>query len=126
MRNRDGDGIASFGKVCADRPMRQWCTDAAGGRTIRVGRPEDLPAQAQERQRDPQWKADHRVTRPKIERKIGHLMRRRHGGHRARVRGRTKIDADFNLLASVVNLARLSVLGLHTTPAGWAVTPTAG
>jgi hypothetical protein len=57
-------------------------------------------------------------------RKIGHLTRRRHGGRRARVRGQTKIAADFALLAAAVNLARLAVLGLHTHPARRAVKPT--
>ena len=46
-------------------------------------------------------------------------MRRRHGGRRARVRGTTKIDADFNLLAAASNLARLSRLGLRSTITGW-------
>jgi IS5 family transposase len=47
-------------------------------------------------------------------------MRHRHGGRRARVRGRIKVDADFRLLAAATNLARLAVLGLHFTPtSGW-------
>jgi Transposase DDE domain len=50
-----------------------------------------------------------------VERKIAHLMRRRHGGRRARVRGTTKIAADFALLAAAVNLARLSVLATANT-----------
>ena len=66
---------------------------------------------------------DYRATRPKVERKIAHLMRRRHGGRRARVRGQVKIAADFALLAAAVNLARLSVLGMASTPGRkWAVT----
>jgi hypothetical protein len=44
---------------------------------------------------------DYRATRPKVERKLGHLLRRRHGGRCARVRGKRKVDADFNLLAAV-------------------------
>ena len=47
-------------------------------------------------------------------------MRRRHGGRRARVRGRIKVAADFSLLAAAVNLARLARLGLHHTTTGWA------
>lgn len=125
VRDRDGDGIAYFGTACADCPMRAWCTNAAGGRTIKVGRYEHRLADARQRQRDPAWVADYRATRPKVERKIGHLMRRKHGGRRARVRGRSKVDADFNLLAAAVNVARLSVLGLHTTRTGWAVAPAA-
>jgi Transposase DDE domain len=59
-----------------------------------------------------------------VERKIGHLMRRRHGGRRARVRGRTKVAADFSLLAAAINLARLGVLGLHRADGNWAAATT--
>ena len=49
-------------------------------------------------------------------------MRRRHGGRRARVRGQTKVAADFSLLAAAANLARLGVLGLTSTgPGNWVV-----
>jgi len=75
---------------------------------------------ARTRQADPSWIADYRATRPKVERKLAHLMRRRHGGRRARVRGRVKVKADFSLLAAATNLARLAVLGLHSAPQGWA------
>jgi hypothetical protein len=125
-RNRTGDGIARFGEWCADCPMRSSCTRGAGGRTVAVGRHEHLLADARKHQHDPAWVADYRASRPKVERKLGHLMRRRHGGRRARVRGRLKVDAEFTLLAAAVNLARLAVHGLHFTPAGWAVAPAAG
>ncbi len=65
--------------------------------------------------------ADYRATRPKVERKIGHLMRRHHGGRRARVRGRAKVAADFALLGAAINLARLGILAVASTPdRGWA------
>ena len=49
-------------------------------------------------------------------------MRRRHGGRRARVRGRAKVAADFALLAAAVNIARLGVLGIMSTGSGnWAI-----
>ena len=123
VRNPRGDGTAYFRELCDHCPMRASCTNAVGGRTIAVGRYEHHLADARDRQQDPAWIADYRATRPKVERKLGHLMRRTHGGRRARVRGRGKVDADFNLLAAAVNLARLAVLGLHTTPAGWAIDP---
>lgn len=53
------------------------------------------------------WRQDYRATRPKVGRKLAHLMRRRHGGRRARMRGRHRIAADFSLLAAAHNLARL-------------------
>ena len=116
--------IASFGPVCAGCPLATRCTTAAGGRTISVGPHEALLVRARAIQRDPAWRADYRATRPKVERKIGHLMRRRHGGRRARVRGRARVGADFALLAAAVNLARLAVLGLVRSGGGWAVRAT--
>ena len=73
----------------------------------------------------PAWKADYRAIRPKVERELAHLMRRRHGGRRARARGRLRVAADFTLLAAATNLARLARLGLtHTPHHGWALNPT--
>jgi hypothetical protein len=63
------------------------------------------------RQRDPEGKNRYRATRPKVERKIGHLMRRKHGGRCSRVRGREEIRHDFARLAAATNLARLAALG---------------
>jgi hypothetical protein len=123
LRSATPGAIAYFGTACACCPLATRCTTAKGGRTIYVGPYEEQLARARARQRDPQWTADYKATRPKVERKIGHLMRRRHGGRRARVRGRRKVAADFSLLAAAVNLARLSVLGLQTTPAGWVIAP---
>lgn len=112
-RGRDGDGTAYFNDACHSCPLRAQCTNAEGGRTIRVGRYEQRLADARAQQQDPDWAADYRATRPKVERKLGHMMRRRHGGRRARVRGRRKVDADFNLLAAAHNVARLAVLGMR-------------
>ncbi|HEX4253185.1 MAG TPA: transposase [Pseudonocardia sp.] len=120
-RGGDGSGIAYFGPACAGCRLRAHCTTAKNGRTIAVGAHEQVLAQARARQADPAWVADYRATRPKVERKLGHLMRRRHGGRQARVRGTTRVDADFRLLAAAVNLARLAVLGLRGNDNGWAV-----
>jgi hypothetical protein len=113
-RNTSGDGVAYFASACADCPLRSDCTSAAEGRTVTVGRHEALLAQARTQAQDPRWLDDYRATRPKIERKLAHLMRRRHGGRRARVRGRQKVAADFNLLAAAHNLARLATLGIRS------------
>ena len=122
-RNAAGDGTAHFGRACDACPLRDQCTKSAAGRTISVGRHEESLTRARTRQGDPEWRDDYRATRPKVERKLGHLMRRKHGGRRARVRGKVKVDADFNLLGAAANLARLAVLGLRYTPSGWAATP---
>lgn len=119
-RDTHGDGTARFGSACRSCPLRAQCTTSAAGRTISVGRYEQRLAEARAAQTDPAWRDDYRATRPKVERKLGHLMRRKHGGRRARMRGRDKIDADFNLLAAAHNIARLAVLGIRSNPGGWA------
>ncbi|HEY2098950.1 MAG TPA: IS1182 family transposase [Pseudonocardia sp.] len=121
-RDARGDGTARFGTACASCPLAAQCTTAAAGRTVTVSRHEERLAHARANSADPAWQADYRATRPKIERKIAHLMRRRHGGRRARMRGREKVAADFSLLAAAVNIARLGVLGILSTGSGnWAV-----
>jgi hypothetical protein len=117
-------GKADFGAACAPCPLRAQCTDSKTGRHITIGHHEAHLTAARTRQQDPAWKADYRATRPKVERKIAHLMRRRHGGRRARMRGQHRIAADFALLAAATNLARLATLGLtHTPHRGWAINP---
>ncbi len=117
-------GAARFGATCRTCPLAAQCTTAQGGRTITIGPHEARLAAARTRQTDPAWKADYQATRPKVERKIGHLMRRRHGGRRARVRGQLKVAADFALLAAAVNLARLAVLGITSDGRSWAAAST--
>jgi hypothetical protein len=116
-------GKADFGKTCTGCPLRQQCTTSKTGRQITISHWETHLADARVRQRDPVWQADYRATRPKVERKLGHLMRRRHGGRRARMRGQDRVAADFTLLAAATNLARLATLQLthHTT--GWTLNP---
>jgi hypothetical protein len=118
---RAGGGTAYFGSACPACPLRAQCTTAGGGRTVSVGPYEQTLTDARARQTDPAWVADYRGTRPKVERKLGHLVRRHYGGRRARVRGTARVDADFRLLAGAVNLARLAVLGLRGTAHGWVV-----
>jgi Transposase DDE domain/Transposase domain (DUF772) len=118
----DGGGAAMFGNACAPCPLRPQCTESVPGRVVSVGPHEALLAAARERQHDVGWQDAYRATRPKVERKIAHLMRRRHGGRRARVRGQRRVAQDFGWLSAAVNLARLAVLGVVPTPTGgWAV-----
>ncbi|MET9183610.1 IS1182 family transposase [Kitasatospora aureofaciens] len=118
----DGGGQARFGAVCVTCPLAAQCTTAKNGRVITITPHEEHLAQGRARSADPAWLAVYRATRPKVERKIAHLMRRRHGGRRARVRGRAKIAADFALLAAAVNVARFGMLGIMSAGRGkWAI-----
>jgi hypothetical protein len=105
-----GGGLASFGSRCATCPLRAQCTRSPDGRTIHIHPDEDLLSRERQRQKHRPWKSSYRATRPKVERKLAHMMRRRHGGRRARVRGRTRVAHDFALLAAATNLARLATL----------------
>ena len=116
-------GRADFGTACSTCPLATRCTTAKAGRSITIGHHEARLAAARHQQTDPAWKADYRATRPKVERKIAHLMRRRHGARRARMRGRQRISADFNLLAAAINLARLATLGATHSHRGWTLNP---
>jgi hypothetical protein len=115
---KDGGGVAEFGSHCAGCPLREKCTGSKDGRTITVHPKESTLKKARDRQKAPEWKKKYRSTRPKIERKFGHMMSRRHGGRRARVRGCARVRQDFALLAAAVNLKRLAVLGVQCAQAG--------
>jgi hypothetical protein len=116
-------GKADFGASCTGCPLRAHCTTSKTGRELTISHWETHLATARTRQRDPAWQADYRATRPKVERKLAHLMRRRHGGRRARTRGLTRVTADFTLLAAATNLARLATLGLTHPTNNWTLNP---
>ncbi len=121
-RLKDGTGVAKFAEHCVSCPLNAQCTTSPLGRKVRVGVNEAALTRGRAEQADPKWRADYRATRPKVERKLGHLMRRRHGGRRARVRGMLRVGADFSLLSAAANLARLATLGARSSVGGgWAV-----
>jgi hypothetical protein len=113
-RSKDGGGHASFGASCNDCPHKPNCTTSKDGRNVNVHPKHEVLDRARNRQRDPAWRQKYRQTRPKVERKLAHLMRCKHGGRRARVRGTVRVRQDFALLAAAVNLARLAKLGAAT------------
>jgi hypothetical protein len=118
-RNDDGGGLASFGTRCATCPLRDRCTDSKAGRSIRIHPREATLRRTRQHQRSPTWKQHYRATRPKVERKIAHLMFRRHGGRRARVRGSLRVGHDFAFLAAAQNLRRMATLGVRYDGARW-------
>src|SRR6202789_4035819 len=120
-RSKDGSGQASFGTRCTTCPMASSCTESKSGRNIQIHQHEAVLQSARTRQKSPEWRSDYKATRPKVERKLAHLMRRRHGGRRARMRGRERVAQDFTMLCAAVNLQRLARFQLgsvdaHVTP----------
>jgi hypothetical protein len=118
---RGGGGLARFGRACAVCPLAAACTSSRAGRTVMIHPHEARLQAARRRQQDPAWRADYRAHRPTVERKLAHLLRRRHGGRRARMRGRLRVAQDWRLLAAAINLARFAALGVGSSPGGWAV-----
>lgn len=116
---KDGSGMARFDKHCPDCPLRAQCTDSKSGRNIRIHPHEETLQRIRQRQKDPAWRARYRATRPKVERKLAHMMARRHGGRRARMRGQLRVAHDFALLGAATNLKRLARLGVRHGATGW-------
>ncbi|MEO6774220.1 MAG: IS1182 family transposase [Kofleriaceae bacterium] len=119
IRTYPSDGVAKFAAACSNCSLRARCTDAKAGREIRIHPKEATLQRYRAQQRSPTWKQHYRATRPKVERKLAHLMLRRHGGRRARVRGTERSRHDFALLGAAHNLARLARLGVRFNAATW-------
>lgn len=109
---KDGSSTAEFADSCAECGLRSQCTKSQSGRTIKLHPKHKILDRYRKHQRDPEWKKRYRKVRPRVERKLAHMMRRKHGGRRARVRGRERVRHDFSLLAASINLARLAALGV--------------
>jgi transposase len=113
---KDGSRVAEFGESCVECPLRSKCTTSKSGRKVRLHPKHATLDRHRKRQRDEAWKKQYRKVRPRVERKIAHLMQQKHGGRRARMRGRERVKHDFALLAASINLARLAALGVRIAP----------
>ena len=119
----DGSGLADFGAQCTGCPLRASCTTSASVRTVTVHAREDLLQSHKAAQRDPEWQEAYTGTRPKVERKIAHFVRRAWGGRQARVRGIVRIATDADTRAAAINWSRLSTLGVTRAGGKWAAAP---
>jgi IS5 family transposase len=101
---------AVFGTLCRDCPLRQRCTTAKDGRTLRVHvyDPELVAARAQAA--TPEFQAVYRQWRPMIERTIAWLVAG--GNRRLPYRGVTRNHQWLTTRAAALNLRRLVNLGL--------------
>ena len=114
IQTRPSGQVADFGAHCTGCPLRDACTQAKhGGRHITIHAREAALSRGRERHAEAGRKKRYNETRPKVERKFGHLMRPRHGGRRGRVIGLQKVFRDFEMLAAAINLARIAVLAAN-------------
>jgi hypothetical protein len=121
--SKDGPGRADFAAHCNPCPLRDSCTTSASGRTVTIHAREDLLQEHKAAQASPDWQEVYSGTRPKVERKIAHFVRRSWGGRKARVRGRARIATDADTRAAAVNWARLATLGVTRYGGAWTAAP---
>jgi hypothetical protein len=121
--SKDGTGRADFASHCTACPLRDSCTTSASGRTVTIHAREDLLQEHKAAQADPDWQDAYTRTRPKVERKIAHFVRRSWGGRKARVRGSARIATDADTRAAACNWARLATLGVTHYGGAWTAAP---
>lgn len=104
--------------ACAGCPLRTACLEnpqAKGGRGVHIN---DYQAEY-DRARAKVGTAAYEAVRrehPKVERKLSDIVRR-HGGRRARVRGRPKVLCQQLMACAAANIKRMIRLGCAPTPA---------
>ena len=113
---KDGSEVAEFGANCINCLLRAQCTQSKSGRTVRLHPKHATLERHRKLQRDEGWKTHYRKVRPRVERKLAHLVRRKHGGRCSRMRRRERVGHDFSLRAASINLARLAALGIRIAP----------
>ncbi len=119
----DGTRRADFAGHCGSCGLREACTTAAGGTTVTIHRREDILQSHKAAQAHPEWQDAYSSTRPKVERKIAHFVRRSWGGRKARVRGTERIATDADTRAAAVNWSRLATLGVTYAGGAWTAAP---
>jgi hypothetical protein len=111
---------ATFGKVCADCPLRSRCTTAADGRTVAVHPHEDLLRAARAQARTAEFKQAYPI-RSTVERIIAWTATQ--NGRRVKLRyvGATNNDAWFRIRCAAINLRTLITRGLTRQHGAWAL-----
>jgi hypothetical protein len=107
-----------FGVACRGCPLRQRCTSAADGRTLRLHPHDALQRAHRAHAADPDFQATYRRHRPMVERSLAWLTR---GHRRVPYRGVAKNDAWLHLRVAAIDLHRLLTLGLTGTNGRWAL-----
>jgi IS5 family transposase len=112
-------GTATFGVRCRGCPMRDRCTTAKKGKTVKVSDHDDELVYARSAWRDPVVLHHYRRHRPMVERTIAWLVAR--GNRKVAYRGVERNGLWLATRLGALNLRRLINLGLHHDGAGWAL-----
>ena len=107
----------TFGAACRGCPLREQCTTAVTGRTVKLSKYEQVRRDHRERAKRPEFQQTYRDKRPLVERSIAWLTR---GNRRLRYRGVIKNNAWLHHRVAGLNLRRLLTLGLRYDN-GWQI-----
>jgi hypothetical protein len=102
---------------CRGCPLRQRCTRAKDGKSLKVHPHHDRLAAARHAANDPAWQHRYRQHRPMVERTIAWLVA--HGNRRVRYRGIDRNQLWLAHRAAAINLKRLLTLGLAHHHGRW-------
>jgi IS5 family transposase len=102
-------GHAEFGARCRACPLRQQCTTAKDGRSLKISEHDAELVEARRAWRDGDFAADYRRWRPMVERSLAWLVR---PGRRVAYRGVARNQIWLAHRAAAVNIQRLINLGL--------------
>jgi IS5 family transposase len=114
-------GSVIFGAHCRGCPLRERCTTATDGRTLRLGPHHALQRAHRAHAQLPEHLESYRRHRPMVERSIAWLTR---GNRRVPHRGVIKNNAWLHTRVAALNLRRLLTLGLHLDQGRWALATT--
>ncbi len=113
-------GSATFQRHCnGGCPLRDQCTTAKTGRTLKIREHDAELVEARRAWHDGDFTDDYRRWRPMVERSIAWLVA--HGHRRVRYRGVERNQLGLSLRIAAINLRRLVHLGLTRGPTGWAL-----
>jgi hypothetical protein len=102
-------GAAVFGVKYRGCPIRDRCTAAVNGKTLKVSEHDQYVAQARARWRQGIETEDYRQHRPMVERSIAWLVT--NGNRRVKYRGVERNRIGLSIRAAAVNLRRIVNLG---------------
>jgi IS5 family transposase len=112
-------GHAVFGARCRGCPLRERCTTAKDGRTIRIREHDAELVEARRAWRDGDFAADYRRWRPMVERSIAWVVARGH--RRVRYRGIEPNQLGLTTRVAAINLRTLINLGLSRDGPTWSI-----
>ena len=114
-------GKVTFKSLCRGCPLRERCTTATDGRTLKLGPHHQLQRAHRAHARLPKHLESYRRHRPMVERSIAWLTR---GNRRVPHRGVAKNNAWLHTRVAALNLRRLLTLGLHIDHGRWTLAAT--